>query len=71
MSREDAEYLFRYFRTRSTFRVVSENNIVPTVTLPTSDNGVSAASMQSGDYWVTAITTLAGGLFNYVLYTFI
>ncbi len=35
----------------------------------TSDTGLGSVDSQSGDFWLTAITTLTGGLFHCVLLT--
>jgi hypothetical protein len=50
LPRKEAEALFRSLRQRSNYIVLSQDVTTPTVTINRTDNGVSAAAMQSGDY---------------------
>ena len=50
LPRKEAEALFRSLRKRSNYQVLHQDYLPPTVSIPRTDNGVSAAAMQSGDY---------------------
>ena len=49
-NREEAEALFRSLRKGRNYQVLHQDYLPPTVSVSRTDNGVSAAAMQSGDY---------------------
>jgi len=50
LPRKEAEALFRSLRKGRNYQVLHQDSPLPSVSINRTDNGVSAAAMQSGDY---------------------